>query len=96
MIQGDQKIGDWTIAEFIRFLQQQMKDYPPTQIPNLVNDVITISTLITILDQIQLNQVQTTVGSAGSASALPANPSGYFKIRDYTGTTFVVPYYKAS
>lgn len=95
MIQGDQKIGDWTIAEFVRFLQQQMKDYPPTQIPTLLNDTLSISTLLTIFDQIQLNQAQTTVGAAGGASALPATPSGYFKIRDYTGTTKLVPFYEA-
>lgn len=38
---------------------------------------------------------QATVGTAGSASALPANPSGYLKIQ-VEGTNYVVPYYKAS
>lgn len=38
---------------------------------------------------------QTTVGSAGGASALPANPTGYaqFKIN---GTAYVIPYYAVS
>ena len=38
---------------------------------------------------------QTTVGAAGAASALPAQPTGYLKV-DVAGTTFVVPYYAAS
>lgn len=35
---------------------------------------------------------QTTVGAAGAASALPANPVGYIKIK-VNGTTYVVPAY---
>jgi len=38
--------------------------------------------------------LQTTVGASGAASALPANPLGYFKIV-IDGTTRVVPYYTA-
>ena len=38
---------------------------------------------------------QGTVGSAGAASALPANPTGYFTIK-VNGSTFVVPYYAQS
>lgn len=38
---------------------------------------------------------QTTVGSAGGASALPATPTGYIKI-EIAGTEYVVPYYAAS
>ena len=38
---------------------------------------------------------QSTVGSAGAASALPATPSGYFTIK-VNGSTFVVPYYAQS
>ncbi len=36
---------------------------------------------------------QLTVGSAGGASAIPANPTGYAKIIDKAGTIYVVPYY---
>ncbi len=36
---------------------------------------------------------QATVGAAGGASALPANPTGYAKIIDKSGTIYVVPYY---
>ena len=38
---------------------------------------------------------QSTVGSAGGASALPATPTGYFTIK-VNGSTFVVPYYAQS
>lgn len=38
---------------------------------------------------------QGTVGAAGSASALPANPSGYFEIT-IGGVEYVVPYYRKS
>lgn len=38
---------------------------------------------------------QTTVGSAGAASALPANPTGYIVV-NVGGTEFVVPYYAKS
>ena len=38
---------------------------------------------------------QTTVGSAGGASALPGQPTGYMKI-EVGGSAFVVPYYAVS
>jgi hypothetical protein len=38
---------------------------------------------------------QTTVGAAGGASALPATPTKYLKIKDSGGTTLVVPAYAA-
>ncbi len=39
---------------------------------------------------------QTTVGAAGGASALPATPTKYLKVKDSAGTTYVVPAYAAS
>lgn len=41
------------------------------------------------------SNVQTTVGSAGGASALPATPTKYLKVVDNAGTTLVVPAYAA-
>lgn len=38
---------------------------------------------------------QTTVGSAGGASALPATPTGYFTVT-LGNTSFVVPFYAVS
>lgn len=40
--------------------------------------------------------VQTTVGAAGAASALPATPSKYLKVVGDDGTTYVVPAYAAA
>jgi hypothetical protein len=39
--------------------------------------------------------VQTTVGAAGAAAALPATPTKYLKVVDDTGTTLVIPAYAA-
>jgi hypothetical protein len=39
---------------------------------------------------------QTTVGAAGGASALPATPTKYLKVKDSAGTTFVIPAYAAA
>ena len=39
---------------------------------------------------------QTTVGSAGGASALPATPTKYLKVVDSTGATLVIPAYAAA
>lgn len=38
---------------------------------------------------------QTTVGAAGSASALPSAPVKYLKVVDSAGTTYVIPCYNA-
>lgn len=40
--------------------------------------------------------VQTTVGAAGGASALPATPAKYLKVKDDAGNTYVVPVYNPS
>ncbi len=49
-----------------------------------------------ILSWTQSAATQSTVGAAGGASALPANPRGYLKFVDHGGTTVVVPYYAAA
>lgn len=38
---------------------------------------------------------QTTVGAAGGASALPATPVKYLKVKDSAGATYVIPAYNA-
>lgn len=42
------------------------------------------------------NNEQTTVGAAGAASAVPATPTKYLKVKDKDGTTLVVPAFAAS
>ena len=93
---AEEVIGEWTVERLVRFLQSALEDNPPSRIPALVCDTITVQQQATITDQVQFTQAQTTVGAAGAATALPATPSGYFRILDYTGQPFVVPYYKAS
>lgn len=39
---------------------------------------------------------QTTVGAAGAASALPANPTKYLKVKDSAGATLVIPAFAAA
>lgn len=39
---------------------------------------------------------QTTVGAAGAASALPATPTKYLKVKDSAGTVLVIPAYAAA
>jgi hypothetical protein len=41
-------------------------------------------------------ETQTTVGAAGSATALPANPTGYKVEKLSDGTEIVIPYYAKS
>lgn len=93
---AEETIGDWTVEKLVRFLQQALEESPPSRIPTVVCDTLTVNGTANIIDQIQFNQFQTTVGAAGSASALPANPTGYIRILDYSGQPFVIPYYKAS
>jgi hypothetical protein len=47
------------------------------------------------VDYLHFNNQQATVGAAGSASALPAAPYGYMKVK-YGANTYVVPYYLES
>ena len=91
----DETIGNWTVSQLVRFLQEQLRPHPPPSAPNLSSSRLTCYELLDVRDQIQFHQVQTTVGAAGAASALPATPSGYIRILDYTGNPFVIPYYNS-
>jgi len=93
---AEDTIGEWTVEKLVRFLQSALEENPPSRIPTVVCDTLTVQGQATMLDQIQFTQAQTGVGAAGSATALPANPTGYIRILDFTGQPFVIPYYKAS
>ncbi len=43
----------------------------------------------------RFRDTQTTVGTAGAATALPATPSGYLNATLADGTAIVIPYYAA-
>jgi len=60
-----------------------------------IDGYTTIGSSFTSPSLAMVTQTQSTVGSAGGASSLPATPLGYWQI-DMNGTLVVVPYYKQS
>jgi hypothetical protein len=90
---SQEKIGDWTTEQLVHFIENTLRDSPPSKIPNLISENLTVPTKLIVSDQVQFGKSQTTVGAAGTASALPATPSGYFRFIDYTGTMRAVPFY---
>lgn len=93
---AEETIGDWTVEKLVRFIQQSLEEFPPSRFPTISCDTFTSNIQTTFNDQVQFMQFQTTVGAAGAASALPATPTGYFRVLDYTGQPHVIPYYKAN
>lgn len=94
-IQGDGVIGEWTVSQLIQFLSAQRDENPPVRADTFTcDDLIAVETA-KFYDRPQFYQYQNTVGSAGSAAALPANPLAYFKVLDRNGTTVLIPYYNA-
>lgn len=89
-------IGGWTQGQLVKFFQNMLKLHPPESAVNLTVDDVVVTKTLTCVDQLQFSRSQTTVGSAGGATALPATPTGYIPILDYTGTVRVIPYYNAS
>lgn len=92
---GSDTIAEWTFEQLIRVIQQILEETPPSRIPSLTCDELFNNSKTVFSDQVQFTQVQTTVGAAGGATALPATPRGYFKVLDHTGQTRVVPFYDA-
>lgn len=89
-------IGSWSERQLIRFVENILRGRPTTATKSFSADDLIAAQRLTCMDKIQFMQSQTTVGSAGSATALPAQPIGYFKVYDSTGTLRVIPYYNAS
>lgn len=86
-------IGEWTPGQLVRFIQNMMREHPPEFSSNFSADAVTVNKKLKCSDQLQFTLSQSTVGSAGGASALPATPKGYFQVLDYTGNIVLVPYY---
>jgi len=57
-----------------------------------VNGLVQTDIKFTFGNTVNFNQSQSTVGSAGSASSLPSQPTGYIIIKQ-SDTEYVVPYY---
>lgn len=93
---GEEKIGEWTISQLVRFLEDTLRQNPPSSIPTLTCENLTVTSNLVHNDRLQFVQRQSTVGAAGGATALPATPLGYFVIQDYTGASRAVPYYNVN
>lgn len=88
------KIGDWTEAQLIRFIQDALRNDPVPLPSSASADELLVTRKLTVNDEIMFNGgAQATVGAAGGASALPATPSGYFRVLDNQGTVKLIPYY---
>lgn len=93
MAQAGEKIGDWTTTTLVKFIQDILKNNPPTFSPNQTIEQLNCHDKLTITDQVQFLRSKTTVGAAGGASALPGNPAGYIIILDPSGNEKQIPYY---
>lgn len=93
--QGNDTIGEWTVAQLVQFLKTQQEDNPPLKSSQMTCDELIVVNKAQFYDRPQFYQYQNTVGAAGTASALPANPLGYIKAIDRNGTAIVIPYYTA-
>lgn len=88
-------IGEWTPAQLVRFIQNMLREHPPTSANNLTVEIVNVTKQLNCKDQIQIFTSVQTPGTTGTATALPANPKGYFKFLDYTGNVVLVPYYNS-
>ena len=88
-------ISNWTESQLVRFFQNMLRLHPPENAISLTTDELTVVQKLKCIDQIQFWRSQPTVGSTGSASALPANPAGYIPILDYAGNVKLIPYYNS-
>jgi len=93
---AEETIGGWSVSQLVRFLEDTLRQNPTSRIPTLTCEDLTVTTNLVHHDKVQFIQRQSTVGSAGGASALPATPLGYFLIQDYAGLTRAVPYYNVN
>lgn len=92
----DNTIGTWTTGQLIRFIEDMFRTNPPGLGPSAQADEITVVEDLNLHGNLNFTLEQTTVGAAGSATALPANPYKYLRVKDSAGTVVVIPVYKAS
>jgi hypothetical protein len=94
-MEDKRKLGEWSVTQLIKFLESQKEQSPFQKASAITCGDIRVQKTLFVQDQIQLTQFQTTVGATGTASALPANPAGYFRVLDHTGRVKLVPFYNA-
>lgn len=93
---GEERIGEWTPTQLTRYVQQLLQDTDFLNAAKRTYDELTVTRKLTVQDEQQFLQSQANVGAAGSASALPATPTGYFRVLDPLGKLVVIPYYASS
>lgn len=92
----DVTIGNWDMNQLTKYVNQLIQDHETTSSPNRILDQLEVTRKISIKDELAfLGQTQTTVGSAGAASALPATPELYVKVLDPYGQVRLIPLYKS-
>jgi hypothetical protein len=60
--------------------------------PATADELASLQTQLNALPFVRFEQIQQTVGPAGTAAVLPAKPSGYLEIV-IRGTSYVLPFY---
>lgn len=87
-------IKDWTPADLIRYVRDQLSQDPVPIGSGQTVDELVVARKFTVTDEVAFNgTAQTSVGGAGGAAALPATPVGYIRILDNQGQVRVIPYY---
>lgn len=92
---GEEKIGEWTPTQLTRYVQQLLQDTDFLNAAKRTFDELNVTRKLVVQDEQQFMQSQSS-GVAGSASALPATPAGYFRVLDPLGKLVVIPYYLSS
>lgn len=91
----DETIGNWTINQLVRFIDQKIRDSDAANSAVKILDELQVARKLTVRDELMFGQSQTTVGAAGAASALPATPDIYVKVLGPDGVVRLLPLYKS-
>lgn len=87
-------ISEWSSGDLLRFIQQTIRDDDTVAGLGRTANTFTVTRKLSISDEIVFQQTQTTVGTAGAASALPATPDLYAKATGPDGIVRLIPMYK--
>jgi hypothetical protein len=87
-------IEGWDTTRFVKFLENYLKsnNIPLPLVGQM--DELAVRQKLTVADELEFLRTTTTVGAAGSASALPATPDSYTYVLDPYGNVRLVPLYK--
>jgi hypothetical protein len=91
----EQTIGGWTVSDLVQFLNARQSENKPLNSSALTCESLSVTEKAVFIDQLQVIPYVNIVGGSGAAAPLPANPAGYFKFLNRSGTTVLVPFYNA-